>query len=105
MQEYMKSRRCEESLYFYIEVELFKRESNDNLYEQADEIYRKFLSDKAEYQVNLDAETMKALRNRLLFNNIDRNLYDAAQHATFKLMETACITGFEKLQGKRNVST
>ena len=88
-------------MYFYIEVELFKTETVDNIYGQADEIYRKFLSDQAEYQVNIDSDTLKSLRERLLFNNVDRNLFDAAQKSVFKLMETACITGFEKLQGRQ----
>ena len=94
----MKNRKCEENLYFWIDVELFKIEVEEDMYQHADQIYEKFFSDQAEYQINLDAETTRTVTNRIAGRQIDRNMFDEAQKATFKLMETACIAGFQQHQ-------
>jgi hypothetical protein len=95
----MKNRKCEENLYFWIDVELFKIEVDEDMYEQADQIYQKFFSDSAEYQINLDVDTTRAVTSRIAERQIDRSMFDEAQKATFKLMETACIAGFQQNQG------
>jgi hypothetical protein len=94
----MKSRRCEENLYFWIDVELFKLEADEAVLEQANNINAKFLVEGAEHQVNLDAETIRAIQERFTQGTVDRKMFDAAQRAVFKLMETACIAGFQRFQ-------
>ena len=96
----MKSKHCEENLYFWVDVELFKLETHEDIVEQANQVYYKFLADNAEHQVNLDAETIRQITERMSSGEIDRALFDVAQRATFKLMETACIAGFQRFQGK-----
>jgi hypothetical protein len=101
----MKSRKCEENLYFWIDVELFKMETAGDIKEQANIIYAKFLSNDAEYQVNLDSDAMRTLNKRFMTGDVDRAIFDVAQRSVFKLMEFACIAGFQRFQGKLNTKT
>jgi hypothetical protein len=94
----MKSRKCEENLYFYIEVALFKDEvetPDEFLREQAQRVYNKFFADCSEYQLNIDAEHMRIVQRQLSNYQVSRSSFDEAQQAAFKIMETACISGFQ----------
>ena len=97
----MKGRKCEENLYFHIETALFKDDletPEEYLVEQAKRIYDKFFAETAQYQLNIDSDIMRAVHNLVANNQITRSIFDDAQRAAFKIMETACIAGFQQSQ-------
>ena len=99
IKEYLKSKKCEENLYFYVEVELFKNEietPDEFLQTQSEAIYKKYFTLDSMYMINLDIEIVREIEQKIREKIVDRDVFDEAQKSIFRLMETACVRDFQK---------
>jgi len=85
-EEYLTSNHCVENLHFWIEVELFKRNSPSDQIKSANEIWEKFLEDGASDEVNLDSQIKSMMRSKLVSNEIDVQIFSPAQDLVWDLM-------------------
>ena len=66
--DYLKERKCEENLYFWLEVELFHNPSltpDESLVEQAVKIYEKFMLPDSPFPVNIDSELLENIEQKI----------------------------------------
>ncbi len=95
--DFLKSKRCEENLYFWIEVELMKNEvvtPKEKLSDCAKHIYSKYIEDKSPLQVNIEYNYTEAIQNKIKTQNFSRDMFSDAQKAVFLLMATSCLMNF-----------
>ncbi len=95
--DFLKSKRCEENLYFWIEVELMKNEAvtpKEKLSDTAKRIYSKYIADKSPHQVSIEYNYTEAIHNKMKTQNISRDMFTGAQKAVFRLMAASWVMNF-----------
>jgi len=98
--DYLKKKKCEENLYFWLDVELFVDTivtPEGKVKEKAETIFAKYFGDNALYQLNLDDEIVSTIRENMInlrTGLVRRDLFTEAEKAVFRLMETSCVSGF-----------
>jgi len=109
-QNFLKSRRCEENINYYFDVELFKNETetpNNMIEKRADELIGRYFDPVSPYQLNFDEELITQVFD-LRKVNCSREMFNETENAVLKLMETDCLVKFkdhQQVQETANIST
>lgn len=86
--QWLQQQHCDENLWFYMEVELFKnpRETpDDELFSYCDDILKRYIGDNADLQLNLDDDVIRELIQKKEAGLIDRHFFDLPQAHIFKV--------------------
>lgn len=94
---FMHARKCDENLFFWFDVELFRNDectTDEKVFEKALILFDKYFAEKAKFPLNLDSDITSEVIGRIEAKDVSRDLFDDAQKSIFKMMETACVTKF-----------
>merc|ERR1711916_104102 len=72
---------------------------------RAADIYKKFASDDADFQVNLKSDVSSKITKRLELEDVDYDLYRAAKTEIYDLMQTDIYARFRKSKRLRKCLT
>jgi len=82
-----------ENFSFWLEVDQYKKiVAPEDRAKRAKEIHEKYFSPNSKYELNLEAEIKKELLQNI--NYPTETLFDNAQKAIYKILETDCIPQF-----------
>ncbi|KRX13936.1 Regulator of G-protein signaling 1 [Trichinella nelsoni] len=91
--EYLESEHAEENIFFWELIEEYRQLTNsDELYDMAQEIYKRFLNTNSTSEINIDIKCRNALNQEM--KRPTRNTFDEAQRQVYKLMERDSYTRF-----------
>jgi hypothetical protein len=106
--QFMHVRKCDENLFFWFDVELFKNTectTDDKVQEKALLLFDKYFSDNCRFPLNLDSEMVQEVTQKISAKVQTRDIFDTTQIAIFKVMETACVTKFVEELRTNSVSS
>jgi len=102
--EYLCELHAEESLEFWISVEIYRLlPSSAERVLAARNIYNRFIKRLAPREVNVDAYIREQITDRMVDFQIDSALFEEAQLSVFQLLEYNCYARFQEY--KRSMST
>jgi len=93
--DFLRKNQCEENLFFWIHVELFKDEiETQDVETYSQSIWRKFLKEGAKHEINVDCTVKDSIALGLQKKPISRQVFSEAQSIVWNLMENDCIMKF-----------
>jgi len=92
---YLQRIHAQESLEFWIEVEIFKRVTSEReCVKMAQAIYKRFIDDASTTEINVDSCIREELCLKLNNNMYDTDLYDKAQECVESTLKFSCLRVF-----------
>lgn len=92
---YLQRIHAQESLEFWIEVEIFKRLTSEReCIKMAQSIYKKFIDDASRTEINVDSQVKEELTTKLTHHLYDTDLYDKAQECVESTLKFSCVRVF-----------
>lgn len=85
---FLDKRLCSENLRFWIVINNYHEKFENINPDYAMKIYKKYIEDGSEYEVNVSASQKRKIKDLLDKNKINIDIFDEAQNEIFKLMIT-----------------
>jgi hypothetical protein len=88
-------------------LEEFSKVAEENVTEQAKDIFDKFFQEGAPLPLNVDDSTQQEIRKRVESNELTRNLFDTAKEEVINLVNNDSFLRFSldmKKRAKRQIS-